>query len=35
MGKTELAKALAEYLFDNENAMTRIDMGEYQESVMP
>ena len=31
VGKTELAKALAEYLFDNENAMTRIDMGEYQE----
>ncbi len=31
VGKTELAKALAEYLFDNENAMTRIDMSEYQE----
>src|SRR5690606_22154499 len=30
-GKTELAKALAEYLFDDENAMTRIDMSEYQE----
>jgi ATP-dependent Clp protease ATP-binding subunit ClpB len=29
--KTELAKALAEYLFDDENAMTRIDMSEYQE----
>ncbi|MEM9686539.1 MAG: ATP-dependent chaperone ClpB [Bacteroidota bacterium] len=32
IGKTELAKALAEYLFDDENAMTRIDMSEYQES---
>jgi ATP-dependent Clp protease ATP-binding subunit ClpB len=32
VGKTELAKALAEYLFDDENAMTRIDMSEYQES---
>ena len=31
VGKTELAKALAEYLFDDENAMTRIDMSEYQE----
>ena len=31
VGKTELAKALAEYLFDDENAMTRIDMREYQE----
>ena len=31
VGKTELAKALAEYLFDNENLMTRIDMSEYQE----
>ena len=31
VGKTELAKALAEYLFDNENMMTRIDMSEYQE----
>jgi ATP-dependent Clp protease ATP-binding subunit ClpB len=31
VGKTELAKALAEVLFDNENAMTRIDMSEYQE----
>jgi len=31
VGKTELAKALAEYLFDNENALTRIDMSEYQE----
>ena len=30
VGKTELAKALAEYLFDDENAMTRIDMSEYQ-----
>jgi ATP-dependent Clp protease ATP-binding subunit ClpB len=32
VGKTELAKALAEYLFDDENSMTRIDMSEYQES---
>lgn len=31
VGKTELAKALADYLFDDENAMTRIDMSEYQE----
>ncbi|MNE30003.1 Chaperone protein ClpB [compost metagenome] len=31
VGKTELAKALAEYLFDDENAMTRIDRSEYQE----
>ena len=31
VGKTELAKALAECLFDDENAMTRIDMSEYQE----
>ena len=31
VGKTELAKALAYYLFDDENAMTRIDMSEYQE----
>ncbi|HEY9679712.1 MAG TPA: ATP-dependent chaperone ClpB [Drouetiella sp.] len=31
VGKTELAKALAEYLFDDENAMVRIDMSEYQE----
>lgn len=31
VGKTELAKALAEYLFDDENAMTRIDMSEYSE----
>ncbi|NVK53436.1 MAG: ATP-dependent chaperone ClpB [Flavobacteriaceae bacterium] len=31
VGKTELAKALANYLFDDENAMTRIDMSEYQE----
>ena len=30
VGKTELAKALAEYLFDDENSMTRIDMSEYQ-----
>ena len=33
VGKTELAKALAEYLFDDENMMTRIDMSEYQEKV--
>ncbi|MDR1225447.1 MAG: ATP-dependent chaperone ClpB [Prevotellaceae bacterium] len=32
VGKTELAKALAEYLFNDENLMTRIDMSEYQES---
>ena len=31
VGKTELAKALAEYLFDDENMMTRIDMSEFQE----
>jgi len=31
VGKTELAKALAEYLLDNENSITRIDMSEYQE----
>ncbi|MGK0386861.1 MAG: ATP-dependent Clp protease ATP-binding subunit ClpB, partial [Patiriisocius sp.] len=31
VGKTELAKALAQYLFDDESAMTRIDMSEYQE----
>ena len=31
VGKTELAKALAEYLFNDENAMTRIDMSEYSE----
>jgi ATP-dependent Clp protease ATP-binding subunit ClpB len=31
VGKTELAKALAEYLFDDESALTRIDMSEYQE----
>jgi ATP-dependent Clp protease ATP-binding subunit ClpC len=31
VGKTELAKALAEYLFDDENALVRIDMSEYQE----
>ena len=31
VGKTELAKALAEYLFDDEDMMTRIDMSEYQE----
>ena len=32
MGKTELARALAEFLFDDERAMIRIDMSEYQES---
>lgn len=32
VGKTELAKTLAAYLFDDENAMTRIDMSEYQEA---
>jgi ATP-dependent Clp protease ATP-binding subunit ClpB len=31
VGKTELARALAEFLFDNEDAMVRVDMGEYQE----
>jgi ATP-dependent Clp protease ATP-binding subunit ClpB len=31
VGKTELAKALSEYLFNDENSMTRIDMSEYQE----
>jgi len=31
VGKTELCKALAEFLFDDENAMTRIDMSEYME----
>ena len=31
VGKTELAKALAEFLFNNEGALTRIDMSEYQE----
>ena len=31
VGKTELAKALADYLFDDENLITRIDMSEYQE----
>jgi ATP-dependent Clp protease ATP-binding subunit ClpB len=31
VGKTELAKALSEYLFNDDNAMTRIDMSEYQE----
>ena len=31
VGKTELAKALAEFLFDDESMMTRIDMSEYQE----
>jgi len=31
VGKTELSKALAEYLFNDENAMVRIDMSEYQE----
>src|SRR5207253_8562006 len=31
VGKTELAKALAEFLFDSEDAMTRVDMSEFQE----
>lgn len=31
VGKTELTKALAECLFDDENAMTRVDMSEYGE----
>jgi ATP-dependent Clp protease ATP-binding subunit ClpB len=31
VGKTELARALAEFLFDDEDAMVRIDMSEYQE----
>ena len=31
VGKTELARALAEFLFDDERAMVRVDMGEYQE----
>ncbi len=31
VGKTELARALAEFLFDNEDAMIRIDMSEYRE----
>jgi ATP-dependent Clp protease ATP-binding subunit ClpB len=31
VGKTELTKALAEYLFDDENALIRIDMSEYME----
>src|SRR6202012_4313048 len=31
VGKTELARSLAEFLFDDEHAMVRIDMGEYQE----
>ncbi|MDA9312222.1 ATP-dependent chaperone ClpB [Vicingaceae bacterium] len=31
VGKTELAKSLSEYLFDDENSMTRVDMSEYQE----
>lgn len=31
MGKTELARALAEFMFDNEQAMIRIDMSEYME----
>ena len=32
VGKTELAKALADFLFDDEDMLTRIDMSEYQES---
>ena len=34
MGKTELAKALAEFLFDDEQAMTRLDMSEFMERHM-
>ena len=34
VGKTELAKALAEILFDNENNITRIDMSEYQKKTL-
>jgi ATP-dependent Clp protease ATP-binding subunit ClpB len=34
VGKTELAKALAEVLFDDESAITRIDMSEYQENIL-
>ena len=33
MGKTELARALAEFLFDDEHSMVRIDMSEYREST--
>ena len=33
VGKTELCKALAEFLFDDEQAMVRIDMSEYMESI--
>ncbi len=33
VGKTELAKALAEFLFDDDQAMIRIDMSEYQENI--
>jgi AAA domain (Cdc48 subfamily) len=33
VGKTETAKALAEFMFDDENAMTRIDMSEFGEKV--
>jgi len=33
VGKTELARALAEFLFDDEHAMIRIDMSEYQEEA--
>ena len=33
VGKTELARALAEFLFDDENAMIRIDMSEYQDGI--
>ncbi len=35
VGKTELSKALAEFLFDDEDAMVRVDMSEYQEHVNP
>ena len=33
LGKTELAKALSEFMFDSEEAMIRIDMSEYMEKV--
>ena len=34
VGKTELAKALAEFLFNDENAMIRVDMSEYMEAAL-
>ena len=33
VGKTELAKALAEFMFDDEQAMVRVDMSEYMENI--